>query len=83
VLTGRVVTWTTSNGGVATVSSTGQDRVLNRAHEIAEALAARSQLLNGYLAITLRQRLSRRMAEGTALGMALEGLTAATLTYPT
>lgn len=58
-----------------------QERVLARAQEIAEDLAARSQLLNRYLAITLRQRLSRRMAEGTALGMALEGLTAANLAY--
>jgi hypothetical protein len=32
-------------------------------------------------AITLRQRISRRMAEGTALGMALEILTAANLAY--
>jgi enoyl-CoA hydratase/carnithine racemase len=58
-----------------------QERVLARAQEIAESLAARSQLLNRYLAIMLRQRLSRQMAEGTALGMALEGLTAANLAY--
>jgi enoyl-CoA hydratase/carnithine racemase len=55
--------------------------VLPRAKEIAEKLAGRPQLLNRYLAITIRQRLSRRMAEGTALGMALEGLTAANLAY--
>lgn len=58
-----------------------QDRVLARAREIAESLATRPQLLNRYLAVTLRQRLSRRMAEGTALGMALEGLTAANMAY--
>jgi hypothetical protein len=29
----------------------------------------------------MRQRISRRMAEGTPLGMALEGLTAADLAY--
>jgi hypothetical protein len=45
------------------------------------SLAARPQLLTRYLALTLRQRLSRQMAEGTALGMALEGLTAANLAY--
>jgi enoyl-CoA hydratase/carnithine racemase len=55
--------------------------VLPRAQAIAEQLATRSQLLNRYLAVTLRQRVSRRMAEGTALGMALEGLTAANLAY--
>jgi enoyl-CoA hydratase/carnithine racemase len=58
-----------------------QNSVLARAQELAESLAARSPLLNRYLAITLRQRLSRQMAEGTALGMALEGLTAANLAY--
>jgi enoyl-CoA hydratase/carnithine racemase len=55
------------------------DQVLPRARELAEALAAKPQLLTRYLAITVRQRLSRRMAEGTQLGMALEGLTAADL----
>ncbi|MFD7389197.1 hypothetical protein ACFV46_12095 [Streptomyces sp. NPDC059852] len=34
-----------------------------------------------YLAVTLRRRISRRMAEGLQLGMALEGLTAADLTH--
>jgi enoyl-CoA hydratase/carnithine racemase len=66
-------------GAVAEVIEQG--RVLARAKEIAETLAGRSQLLNRYLPIVLRQRLSRRMAEGAALGMALEGLTAANLAY--
>jgi enoyl-CoA hydratase/carnithine racemase len=57
------------------------DKVLPRAEELAETLAARPQLLTRYLAITLRQRISRRMAEGTQLGMALEGLSAADLAY--
>ncbi len=57
------------------------DKVLPRAQELAEQLATKPQLLTRYLAITLRQRVSRRMAEGTALGMALEGLTAADLAY--
>jgi enoyl-CoA hydratase/carnithine racemase len=55
--------------------------VLPRAQELAEQLAARPQLLTRYLAVTLRQRISRRMAEGVQLGMALEGLTAADLAY--
>jgi enoyl-CoA hydratase/carnithine racemase len=57
------------------------DKVLPRAQELAEQLAAKPQLLTRYLAVTLRQRISRRMAEGTQLGMALEGLTAADLAY--
>jgi enoyl-CoA hydratase/carnithine racemase len=58
-----------------------QDQVLARAQELAESLAAKPQLLTRYAAVTLRQRISRRMAEGTALGMALESLTAANLAY--
>jgi len=58
-----------------------QNMVLSRAMEIAEKIAVRPQLLNRYIVITIRQRLSRRMAEGTALGMALESLTAANLAY--
>ncbi len=55
--------------------------VLPRAEEIAVGLAARPQLLTRYLAVTLRQRISRRLAEGLQVGMALEGLTAADLAY--
>ena len=43
------------------------------------AVAAGARRDHSYLAVTLRQRISRRMAEGTQLGMALEGLTAADL----
>jgi enoyl-CoA hydratase/carnithine racemase len=57
------------------------EQVLPRAQELAESLAAKPQLLTRYLAVTVRQRLSRRMAEATQLGMALEGLTAADLAY--
>jgi hypothetical protein len=39
------------------------------------------QLLNRYLAVALRQRLSQRMLEGTALCLALESLTAANRAY--
>jgi len=58
-----------------------RDQVLPRAQEIAEGLAAKPQLLTRYIAVTLRQRISRRMAEGTLVGMALESLTAANLAY--
>ena len=64
-------------GAVAEVLPAAQ--VLPRAQEMAEGLAAKPQLLTRYLAVTVRQRLSRRMAEGVQLGMALEGLTAADL----
>jgi enoyl-CoA hydratase/carnithine racemase len=57
------------------------EQVLPRARELAETIAARPQLLTRYLAVTVRQRLSRRMAEATALGLALEGLSAADLAY--
>lgn len=53
----------------------------DHAQQLAAELAARPQLLTRYLAISLRQRISRRMAEGVQLGMALEGLTAAGLAY--
>jgi enoyl-CoA hydratase/carnithine racemase len=57
------------------------DETLARAQELAEELANKPQLLTRYLAITMRQRVSRRIAEGTQLGMALEGLSAADLAY--
>jgi len=38
-------------------------------------------MLTRYLAVTVRQRLSRRMAEAYQLGSALEGLTGADLAY--
>jgi enoyl-CoA hydratase/carnithine racemase len=66
-------------GAVAEVRP--QAEVLARAQELAEAMAAKPQLVNRYLAVALRQRLSRRMAEGATLGLALEMLTAANLPY--
>jgi enoyl-CoA hydratase/carnithine racemase len=66
-------------GAVAEVHRLAQ--VLPRAVQLADTLAGRPQLLTRYMAVTLRQRLSRRMHEGVALGMALEGLTAANLAY--
>jgi hypothetical protein len=66
-------------GAVAEVHRLAE--VLPRAVQLADTLAGRPQLLTRYMAVTLRQRLSRRMHEGVALGMALEGLTAANLAY--
>jgi enoyl-CoA hydratase/carnithine racemase len=58
-----------------------QESVLPRAQELAEQMAARPQLTNRYIAVIFRQRISRRLTEGMALGMALEMLTAANLPY--
>jgi len=49
--------------------------------ELGEKLAARPQLFLRYTTLALRQRLVTRLKAGTALGMALEGLTAADLAY--
>src|SRR6201981_745874 len=57
------------------------DEVLPRAQAIAEQIAALPQLTSRYMAVLFRQRISRRLAEGTSLGMALEALTAANLAY--
>jgi enoyl-CoA hydratase/carnithine racemase len=66
-------------GAVAEVVS--QESVLSRAQELAEQMTARPQLTNRYIAVVFRQRISRRLTEGMALGMALEMLTAANLAY--
>jgi enoyl-CoA hydratase/carnithine racemase len=58
-----------------------RDKLYPRALELAEQLATRPQLFLRYTTIALRQRLLARLNEGTALGMALEGLTAADLAY--
>jgi enoyl-CoA hydratase/carnithine racemase len=57
------------------------DKVYPRALELAETLATRPQLLLRYMTVALRQRLLGRLTEGTTLGMALEGLSAADLAY--
>jgi enoyl-CoA hydratase/carnithine racemase len=81
ILTQGTFTATEALGWGAIAEVAEQGNVLPRALEIAERLAGRPQLLNRYLAMTIRQRLSRRMAEGTVLGMALEGITAANMPY--
>jgi hypothetical protein len=44
-------------------------------------MTQRPHLTNKYTAVVFRHRISRRLAEGTLAGMALEGLTAANLAY--
>jgi enoyl-CoA hydratase/carnithine racemase len=58
-----------------------KSEVYDRAFAIAEQLAAKPQLFLRYTTVALRQRLLQRLNEGTQLGMALEGLTAADLAY--
>lgn len=58
-----------------------QSSALTRAQELAEQMTARPQLTNRYMALIFRQRISRRLTEGMAVGMALESLTAANLAY--
>ena len=58
-----------------------KEAVYDRARTIAEELATKPQLFLRYTTIALRQRLLQRLNEGTQLGMALEGLTAADLAY--
>jgi len=55
--------------------------VAGRAAAIAEGLASKPQLLLRYTPMALRQRLARRMNDGTTLGLVLEGLNAADLAY--
>ncbi|MCX4815166.1 enoyl-CoA hydratase/isomerase family protein [Streptomyces sp. NBC_01239] len=55
--------------------------VLPRALELAASLAARPALLLRLTPLALRQRLARRLEEGTNLGLALEGLSMADKPY--
>lgn len=53
------------------------DRLLVRAHEIADGIAALPPLTSRYTRIALTQPLRRLMEEGTGYGLALEGISAA------
>ncbi len=52
-------------------------RLLPRAHEIADGIAALPPLTSRYTRMALTQRLRRIVEEGTAYGLALEGISAA------
>nr|WP_295745567.1 enoyl-CoA hydratase/isomerase family protein [uncultured Acidocella sp.] len=54
-----------------------QDRLLARAHEIADGIAALPPLTSRYTRIALTQRLRRLVEEGVGYGLALEGISAA------
>lgn len=53
------------------------DRLLVRAHEIAEGIAALPPLTSRYTRIALTQKLRRIIDEGAGYGLALEGISAA------
>ena len=53
------------------------DRLLARAHEIADGIAALPPLTGRYTRMALTHRLRRLVEEGTAYGLALEGISAA------
>ena len=53
------------------------DKLLARAHEIAETLAALPPLTSRYTRIALTQKLRRVVDEGVGYGLALEGISAA------
>ena len=53
------------------------DKLLGRAHEIAETLAALPPLTSRYTRIALTQKLRRIVDEGAGYGLALEGISAA------
>lgn len=53
------------------------DQLLARAHEIADSIAALPPLTSRYTRIALTQRMRRAVDEGTTLGLALEGISAA------
>ena len=53
------------------------DRLLARAHEIADGIAALPPLTSRYTRIALTQRLRRVIDQGTGFGLALEGISAA------
>lgn len=55
----------------------GADRLLARAHEIADGIAALPPLTSRYTRIALTQKLRRVIDEGTTMGLALEGISAA------
>lgn len=57
------------------------DKLLARAHEIADGIAALPPLTSRYTRIALIQRLKRLVDEGLGYGLALEGISAAQVAH--
>jgi len=77
VLTRQVLDAQTAQAWGAVNEVVPADRLLVRAHEIAESLAALPPLTARYTRIALTQKLRRIVDEGAGYGLALEGISAA------
>lgn len=77
ILTRQVLDAQTAKAYGAVNEVVPADRLLPRAHEIADQLAALPPLTGRYTRIALTQKLRRLIDEGTGYGLALEGISAA------
>ncbi|MGF6230381.1 enoyl-CoA hydratase/carnithine racemase [Inquilinus ginsengisoli] len=77
ILTRQVLDAETAKDWGAVNEIVPADRLLARAHEIAEGLAALPPLTSRYTRIALTQKLRRIIDEGAGYGLALEGISAA------
>jgi enoyl-CoA hydratase/carnithine racemase len=77
ILTRQVLSAQTAKDYGAVNEIVPADRLLARAHEIAESLAALPPLTGRYTRIALTQKLRRIIDEGAGYGLALEGISAA------
>jgi enoyl-CoA hydratase/carnithine racemase len=77
LLTRQVLDATTAKDWGVVNEIVPADRLLTRAHEIADGIAALPPLTSRYTRMALTQRLRRVVDEGTAYGLALEGISAA------
>lgn len=77
ILTRQVLDAATAKDWGAVNEVVPADRLLARAREIAEGIAALPPLTNRHTRIALTQRLRRIVHEGAGYGLALEGISAA------
>jgi enoyl-CoA hydratase/carnithine racemase len=77
ILTRQVLDAETAKAWGAVNEIVPADRLLARAHEIAEGLAALPPLTGRYTRIALTQKLRRIIEDGAGYGLALEGISAA------
>ena len=77
ILTRQVLDAETAKAWGAVNEIVPAERLLARAHEIAEQIAALPPLTSRYTRIALTQKLRRIVDEGTGYGLALEGISAA------
>lgn len=77
ILTRQEIDATTAKEWGAVNEIVPADRLLARAHEIAEQLAKLPPLTSSYTRVALTQKLRRIVDEGIGYGLALEGISAA------